>query len=57
MLEPGIYWVWWQNRWVQGEWDGEDWELGFTCFGFEIPVGPKWTVPPKPVGPPVAKES
>ncbi len=57
MLEPGIYWVWWQNRWVQGEWDGEDWELGFTSFGFEIPVGPKWIVPPKPVGPPVIKES
>ena len=47
-LEPGTYWVWFDNGWRRGEWDGEDWEVNGSQNSFHIPVGPKWTVPTKP---------
>ena len=47
-LKPGIYWVWWKDDWHEGQWDGQDWNVSGSIFSYTIPVGPRWSVPPKP---------
>lgn len=47
-IEPGIYWVWYDNRWTMGIYDGFEWDVEGASFGHPIPIGPRWTVPDRP---------
>lgn len=49
-LAHGYYWVWYEGNWIQGKWDGEDWELGngTICHFSNVVTGPKWNVPEAP---------
>lgn len=46
--EVGYYWVWYENAWEQGYWDGEDWNVKGSSFSFRIPHTEKWNIPEKP---------
>lgn len=52
---PGIYWVWYHDRWTMGMYDGEDWDVEGATFSYQIPVGPRWNVPDKPITSPIVK--
>ena len=51
-LTEGWYWVWHDNEWKPGHWDGEDWNIQGIITSRILPRGPGWIVPPKPTEPP-----